>query len=129
LGGLKSPGDYATFKFLPPSRHDQGSSRDFLNQSILQSIIFPICGLAEQTEVISQIDDKLSNLEKLLDEIETNLLRINALRQSILKKAHSGQLVAQDQDDEPASILLERIKAKKEEQVNGRKKNKRRDAA
>lgn len=91
----------------------KGSSRDFLNQSILQSIIFPVCGLDEQREVIRQIDDKLSIVEKLDEEIETNLVRLRALRQSILKVAFSGRLVEQDTNDEPATVLLERIKAEK----------------
>jgi len=47
------------------------------------------------------------------DQFEDLLRLENVLRQSILKKAFSGQLVAQDADDEPASVLLARIKAEK----------------
>jgi type I restriction enzyme S subunit len=46
-----------------------------------------------------------------------------------LRKAFSGQLVAVDPNDEPASVLLERIEAEKEDQTNGKKNNKRKDAA
>lgn len=107
----------------------KGSSRDFLNQSILQSIVFPLCSLAEQIEVTKQISSKLSRIERLSDDIEENLVRLEALRRSILKKAFSGQLVAQDPSDEPASVLLERIKPEKAGQEKNEKKNKRRDAA
>ena len=44
-------------------------------------------------------------------EIDANLARADALRQSILKKAFAGQLVSQDPDDEPAQALLARIRA------------------
>jgi type I restriction enzyme S subunit len=107
----------------------KGSSRDFLNQSILSAIAFPLPSLAEQDEVLKQIDTAISRVEKLADEIETNLVITNSLRQSILKKAFSGELVAQDANDEPASVLLERIRCEKAEAENGKKKAKRRSAA
>ena len=48
--------------------------------------------------------------------IDTQLRRADALRQSILKKAFSGELVEQGPNDEPATVLLERIKAEKASQ-------------
>ena len=56
-------------------------------------------------------------------QIDDQLLRARALRQAILKKAFSGQLVPQDPKDEPASVLLERIRAEKQ-QANPPKKSK-----
>ena len=47
------------------------------------------------------------------NELEASLIKSEALRQSILKKAFSGQLVPQDPNDEPAAVLLERIRAEK----------------
>ena len=92
----------------------KGSSRDFLNQSILQSISFPICSLQEQAEILREIDQRLSLTDKLLGCIDSELLRANSVRQSILKKAFSGQLVPQDPHDEPASALLGRVRAERE---------------
>ena len=46
--------------------------------------------------------------------MEASLQRAERPRQSILKRAFSGQLVPQDPDDEPASALLERIRAQRE---------------
>ena len=62
------------------------------------------------------------------EEIDENLQKADALRQSILKKAFSGKLVAQDPNDEPASVLLERIRAEKEAQSGKRKPKQKQEA-
>ena len=59
-------------------------------------------------------DATLSAIEKTESEIRDQISRGELLRQSILKKAFSGRLVAQDPNDEPASVLLERIQAEKD---------------
>ena len=84
-----------------------------INSGEIQSLIVPLCSLREQEVVIKRLSTTLSVIEVIEAEIESQLLKVEALRQSILKKAFSGQLVPQDPDAEPASILLERIKAEK----------------
>ena len=81
-----------------------------INSGELQSLINPVCSVIEQQEIIKQIESRLSVVEKLKQEIEDGLKQSEALRQSLLKKAFEGRLVPQDPNDEPASILLERIK-------------------
>ena len=56
--------------------------------------------------------------------IDAELTRAERLRQSILKQAFSGKLVPQDPNDEPASVLLEKIRDEKEHQPPKRKKTK-----
>ena len=58
-------------------------------------------------------ESSLSEIDQLDQTLTTALQQAEALRQSILKKAFSGQLVPQDPNDEPASVLLERIQAEK----------------
>ena len=106
----------------------KGSTREFLNQTILSSIRFPIPPLSEQRQIVAEIENRLSVVDQLETDIEENFQKAAALRQSILKKAFSGQLVPQDPHDEPASVLLDRIRAEREKVVksNHAKKTKKR---
>jgi len=77
---------------------------------------FQLPPLDEATEISKILDEKLSVVDQIEKAIAENLLKAQALRQSILKKAFSGQLVPQDPNDEPASELLKRIAAEKAQQ-------------
>ncbi|MEZ5799570.1 MAG: restriction endonuclease subunit S [Nitratireductor sp.] len=82
-----------------------------INKTVLNALPVPYCSPAEQTEIVRRLDARLEAADGLETEIDAALTRADALRQSILKKTFSGQLVPQDPDDEPASALLKRIKA------------------
>ncbi len=86
-----------------------------INLTTLENLVVPLCSLREQRELVDQLEMFLSVIEKQSGEIENQLIMADALRQSILKKAFAGQLVAQDPHDEPASVLLDRIKAEREQ--------------
>ncbi|MDE2741712.1 MAG: restriction endonuclease subunit S, partial [Gemmatimonadota bacterium] len=80
-------------------------------------IALPLCALAEQQEIVRLLEKRFAAIEWQEREIDSALKQGEMLRQSILKKAFTGQLVPQDPRDEPASVLLDRIKAEREKAV------------
>ena len=90
-----------------------GGVQPNLNLSIIESTLFPMCSIEEADFVVGAIESKMSEVDQLEQSIATSLQQSKTLRQSILKKAFSGQLVPQDPKDEPASALLARIKAER----------------
>ena len=106
---------------------NSGVSREFLagrirttagqsgiSGSDLKSMPLPLPPLAEQRRIVAEVERRLSVSQQAEAAVEANLTRAERLRQSILKQAFSGKLVPQDPDDEPASLLLERIRAERE---------------
>ena len=92
-----------------------GGVQPNLNLSIIENMLVPLCSIPEAQEIASQLDQNFSEIDKLDLDIEEQIVKSEALRQSILKKAFSGKLVPQDTNDEPTSELLTRIRAVKEQ--------------
>ncbi|OPX97264.1 MAG: Type-1 restriction enzyme EcoKI specificity protein [Syntrophorhabdus sp. PtaB.Bin006] len=76
----------------------------------IKNIEIPLAPLPEQHAIVSEIESRLSVCDKVEETINNALKEAESLRQSILKKAFEGKLVPQDPNDEPASILLDRIR-------------------
>lgn len=85
----------------------------------------PLCSYAEQECMVALIEDKFSIVENIDETLHFEFGRLESLRQSILKRAFSGKLVDQDPNDEPASVLLERITKEKAEAEKTHKKARR----
>lgn len=107
-----------------------GSSRGFLAKRIrttagqagvsgsdIKETPIPFPPASEQDEIAEFIEAQLSLIEHLEADIEAKLKSAQALRQSILRHAFTGQLVPQDPKDEPAAELLKRIASEREAQV------------
>jgi len=98
-----------------------GGVQPNLNLGIIENTGFPICSLPEQQAIIQEIETRLSVCDKIEQDIKENLEKVEALRQSILKKAFEGKLLNERElveirgaeDWEPAEVLLDRIRVEK----------------
>ena len=89
------------------------------------SFLIPVPPLAEQDRIVAQINE----LEPIIQEYHSKEQAVSALnttfpealKKSILQEAVQGKLVPQNHDDEPASVLLERIRAEKQELIKAGK--------
>ena len=86
-----------------------------INKTVLSKFPVPLPPIREQVEILRRIDVETSTLDHLEASIAVAHRKLDVLRLSILKMAFKGQLVPQDPNDEPASILLDRIRAEREQ--------------
>jgi len=81
----------------------------------IREMPIPLAPLKEQDQIVADVHERLSLIERAESLIGANLKRSARLRQSILKRAFEGKLVPQIATDEPASALLERICRQREQ--------------
>jgi len=91
----------------------KGSAQPGVNATILATLHVSLPPLPEQCRIVAEVERRLSVAAVLEASVVSALARARRLRQAVLKQAFEGRLVEQDPSDEPASVLLERIKAEK----------------
>ena len=82
-----------------------------VNQHDLETTLIPLPPRNEQSAIAAIIQHQLATFDRTAVLIDNQRAKANTIRHSILKKAFNGRLVAQDPSDEPASVLLDRIRA------------------
>ncbi len=87
------------------------AGQNTVSQGTIKNVPVPNCSLKEQQLIVDELESKLTVCDKIEETISHSLQQAETLRQSILKKAFEGKLVTQNPNDEPASKLLEKIKA------------------
>ena len=88
-----------------------------LSSNALHNIIVPVPPVEEQKRIVDSIDSVLSLIEQIDSHKQNLSSQIDNIKSKILDLAIHGKLVPQDPNDEPASVLLERIRAEKEELI------------
>ena len=94
-----------------------GAAIPHLNKNLFKSLLIGIPPLAEQARIVAEIE-KFEPLIAEYDKLEQQATKLDEeiydkLKKSILQYAIQGKLVPQDPNDEPASVLIERIRAEK----------------
>jgi type I restriction enzyme, S subunit len=100
-----------TRKRMSPNIHGMGRPR--LGLRTVRTIPVPLPPLSEQVRIVAEVDKLLSVGEATAAVLDLTLARGTRFHQSILKRAFEGRLVAHDPNDEPASALLERMRAER----------------
>lgn len=93
----------------------KGVGRPRINLGYIRSIPIPIPSKIEQNALLTEIVNQFDSISRQMTATEVGLKQADAQRKNILKSAFSGQLISQDPSDEPASVLLEKIKKEREE--------------
>ncbi|MBC3479037.1 restriction endonuclease subunit S [Pseudomonas sp. SWRI77] len=103
--------DYAFSNYLIPNQ----TGSDIPHISGKQILNYPVTlpPLHEQTEIVRRVEKLFAFADQFEVRVKAAQARIDLLTQSILTRAFRGELVPQDPNDEPASVLLERIKAQR----------------
>jgi type I restriction enzyme, S subunit len=93
---------------------NHGATRDGINTGQLNKMPVALPPIKEQCQIIKVIENYFDRSHTIDDFILDNLEELEICNQSILAKAFRGELVPQDPKDEPASVLLDRIRAERE---------------
>jgi len=104
-------------EIMSRSTGNQESMRN-IGQDSIRQIVVPVCSHEEATKIVELLETQQSVLAAQESDIDSNLDKSEALRQSILKKAFAGELVPQDPNDESAAELLARIRAERAAKSN-----------
>ena len=102
-----------------------GVSQSNINAQKLGKFEISFCSLEEQQEIVRRVDTLFKVVKSIEDRYNKANAQVDNLSKSLLAKAFRGELVPQDSNDEPASVLLERIKQERAEQKEMKKAQKR----
>ena len=80
------------FNYEQTRRIGSGNNQKALNKTIIENMLFPICSLTEQTQIVAILESKLTACDQLAAELAKQLKQAELLKQAVLKAAFSGEL-------------------------------------
>lgn len=86
-----------------------GAGKPGLNLTQVRELPILLPTSEDQSRIVAEVDRRMSIMRALEATIRDALVRSQHLRQAVLRRAFKGQLVPQDPNDEPATLLLERL--------------------
>ena len=92
------------------------------NTKSMALLPIPVAPYQEQEEIVRRVQELFKSAHLIEQQHEETKAKLGYLDRSILAKAFRGELVEQEPNDEPASVLLERIRAEREQQAQGKAK-------
>ena len=98
-------------------KYDNGTAQPNLSAESVRQYSLPLPPLAEQKRIVEKVDELFALIDELDSNKEDLLEVINLTRNQVLQEAIQGKLVEQNPEDEPASLLLERIKEERDKLV------------
>lgn len=102
----------------------KGAAQPNVNTETLKAINLPVPPVGEQKRIVAKIESTHEKIKVIEDSVTKAEELIEKYREALLQKAFRGELVKQDPNDEPASKLLERIRAERVQASDSKKKNK-----
>lgn len=102
-------------------KNASGGNQKFLSLTKINKLPFPLPPLEEQSRIAAKIAQLFALLRKVESSTQQYAKLQTLLKSKVLDLAMRGKLVEQDQNDEPASVLLEKVKAEKEQLIKEKK--------
>lgn len=115
---------YHLIWYLELNKYSSSTAQPVISQGKIYPIEIRVPEIDAQIEIVDFIESQISNCENTEKTIIQNISQSDSLKQSLLQKAFEGKLVGQDSTDEPAGVLLERIKKEREEFLKAEKERK-----
>ena len=112
---------YYWFSMVKLENISNGSNVPQINNKDIESLMFPLPPVSEQSRIAAKIAQLFALLRKVESSTQQYAKLQTLLKSKVLDLAMRGKLVEQDPNDEPASVLLEKIKAEKEQLIKEKK--------
>ena len=108
---------YYLFSTIDFNKFYKGTSVPTVDHDSICELFFGLPPLVEQKEIVKQLSEVFKNIDIVEEDKSILLETVSKAKSKILDLAIHGKLVPQDPNDEPASVLLEKLRAEKEEKI------------